>query len=79
MTSSGEELAVGNRAMMRHRISVATAEPRIAELEALGRSVILVAALSGRLAGIIALQDGIRPGARAAVQHLLDAQVEPPC
>lgn len=77
VTSSGEELAVGNRTMMmRHRISVATAEPRIAELEALGRSVVLVA-LSGRLAGIIALQDGIRPGARAAVQHLLDAQVEP--
>lgn len=77
VTSNGEELAVGNRAMMlKHRVAVATAEPRIAELEALGRSVILVA-LSGRLAGIIALQDGIRPGARAAVQHLLDAQVEP--
>ena len=26
---------------------------------------------------IVALQDGIRPGARAAVQHLLDAQIEP--
>ena len=26
---------------------------------------------------MLGLQDGLRPGARAAVQHLLDAQVEP--
>jgi P-type E1-E2 ATPase len=34
-------------------------------------------ALGGRLVGLIGLQDGLRPGARAAVQHLLDVGVEP--
>lgn len=77
VSSAGEELSVGNRTLMlEQRVSIASAEPRIGELESLGRSVVLVA-LGGRLAGIIALEDGIRPGARAAVQHLLDAQVEP--
>jgi cation transport ATPase len=77
VSSAGEELSVGNRTLMlEQRVSIATAEPRIGELESLGRSVVLVA-LGGRLAGLIALEDGIRPGARAAVQHLLDAQVEP--
>ncbi len=77
VTSAGEELCVGNRTLMlEQRVSIAAAEERIGELESLGRSVVLVA-LGGRLAGIIALEDGIRPGARAAVQHLLDAQVEP--
>lgn len=77
VTSSGEELCVGSRAhLLEQRVSIATAEWRMGELEALGRSVVLVA-LGGRLVGIVALQDGIRPGARAAVQHLLDAHVEP--
>ncbi len=75
--SSGEELCVGNRSlMMEQRISIAAAEQRIAELESLGRTVILVA-VGSRLVGLCALQDGLRPGARAAVQHLLDAQIEP--
>lgn len=77
VSSSGEELCVGNRALMlEQRIAIAAAEQRIAELEALGRTVILVAQGS-RLVGLLALQDGLRPGARAAVQHLLDAQIEP--
>ncbi len=37
----------------------------------------ILVSLGGSLAGILALQDGLRPGARAAVQHLLDAQIEP--
>lgn len=77
VSSSGEELCVGSRALMlEQRISIAVAEERIAELEGLGRTVVLVA-LGSRLVGILALQDGLRPGARAAVQHLLDAQIEP--
>jgi P-type E1-E2 ATPase len=62
--------------MLRERVSVARAEPRINELEAIGRTVLLVA-LGGRLVGLVGLQDGLRPGARAAVQHLLDVGVEP--
>jgi Cu+-exporting ATPase len=77
VSSSGEELCVGSRALMlEQRISIAAAEGRIGELERLGRTVVLVA-LGSRLVGLLGLQDGLRPGARAAVQHLLDAQIEP--
>jgi P-type Cu+ transporter len=77
VASGGEPLCVGNRALMlKEKISVAIAEEKIAEIEARGREVLLVA-LGGKLAGVIGLQDGLRPGARAAVQHLLDAHVEP--
>jgi cation transport ATPase len=77
VASTGESLAVGSRALMlKEKISVAIAEQKIAEIEAHGREVLLVA-LAGKLVGVLGLQDGLRPGARAAVQHLLDAQVEP--
>ncbi len=77
VASTGQPLVVGSRALMlKERISVATAESRITDLEAMGRTVLLVA-LGGRLVGVVGLQDGLRPGARAAVQHLLDVDVEP--
>jgi len=77
VAGSGQALAVGSRALMlRERIGVASAEARISALEAMGRSVLLVA-LGGRLIGVIGLQDGLRAGARAAVQHVLDVGIEP--
>lgn len=77
VAGSGQALTVGSRALMlKERIGVASAEARISELEAMGRSVLLVA-LGGRLIGVIGLQDGLRAGARAAVQHVLDVGVEP--
>lgn len=77
VTSTGKSLVVGSRALMlREKISVARAEQRITELESIGRAALLVA-VDGRLTGILALQDGLRAGARAAVQHLLDIGVEP--
>jgi P-type Cu+ transporter len=77
VTSAGEVLLVGSRALMlEERVSIAMAEGRVAELEGLGRMVLLVG-IGGRLAGLVALQDGLRPGARASVQHLLDVDVEP--
>jgi Cu+-exporting ATPase len=77
VAGSGQTLAVGSRALMlRERIGVASAETRISDLEAMGRSVLLVA-LGGRLIGVIGLQDGLRAGARAAVQHVMDVGVEP--
>jgi P-type Cu+ transporter len=77
VASNGQQLVVGSRALMlKERVSVASAESQITELEAMGRSVLLVA-LGGRLIGVVGLQDGLRPGARAAVQHLLDVGVEP--
>lgn len=75
--STGERLVVGGRGMMlEQKIGVAAADARAAELEAQGRSVLYVA-LGDRLVGLVALQDGLRPGARAAVQKLLDAKIEP--
>lgn len=77
VSSLGEPLVVGSRALMlREKISIAIAERTLGDIEAHGRTVLLVA-LSGKLVGVLGLQDGLRPGARAAVQHLLDAQVEP--
>ncbi len=75
--STGERLIVGGRAiMLAEKVGVAMADARVSELEAQGHSVLLVA-LGDRLVGLIALQDGLRPGARAAVQKLLDSHVEP--
>lgn len=77
VASTGESLVVGSRALMlQERVSVAAAEETILELESMGRSVLLVA-LGGRLIGAVGLQDGLRPGSRAAIQHLLDVGVEP--
>jgi cation transport ATPase len=77
VASSGEPLCVGSRALMlREHVSIAAVEGKLAEFEAHGRTVLLVA-LGGRLLGLVALQDGLRPGARASVQYLLDAGVEP--
>jgi P-type Cu+ transporter len=77
ITSAGEEIILGSRAhMLAQRIGIAGSEWRIGELSALGRSVVLVA-VGGRLVGLVGLQDGIRTGARASVQHLLDVQIEP--
>jgi P-type Cu+ transporter len=77
IASNGQPLAVGTRALLLHEhVSVGIAERRIQELESMGQTVLLVA-LAGRLVGLVGLQDGMRPGARAAVQHLLDAGLEP--
>lgn len=77
VSSTGEALVVGSRSLLLdQRISIASAEQRISELEGIGRTVVLVA-LGARLVGLLAFQDGLRPGARAAVQHLIDAQIEP--
>ncbi len=77
VASNGEAIYVGSRELMlERRVSVAVAEDAMAKLESAGRTVVLVAR-AGRLLGLCALQDGLRTGARAAVQHLLDVRVEP--
>jgi len=77
IASNGQPLVVGSRALaLQERVSVAIAERRITELEALGQTVMLVA-LGGKLVGLVGLQDGLMPGARPAVQHVLDAGMEP--
>jgi P-type Cu+ transporter len=77
IASDGQPLVVGSRGLMlREHVSVALAEEKIGRLEAMGQTVLLVA-IGGRLMGVLGLQDGLRPGARAAVQHLLDVGIEP--
>jgi len=77
LVANGDKVVVGSRAfLLEERVSVALADARTSELEAEGRSVLLVA-VAGRLVGLLALQDGLRPGARAAVQRLHDARIEP--
>lgn len=77
LAANGDRVIVGSRAfLLQERVSVAIADTRTSQLEAEGRSVLLVA-VGGRLVGLLALQDGLRPGARAAVQRLHDARVEP--
>jgi Cu+-exporting ATPase len=77
VAATGESLVVGGRTLLLEKsVSVAAAESRIYELEAAGRTMVLVAR-AGRLIGLLALQDGLRSGARAAVQHVLDAKMEP--
>jgi cation transport ATPase len=77
LIAGGERLVMGGRALMlEEKISAAVVDARVSELEAEGRSVLLVA-LASRLVGLVAVQDGLRPGVRAAVQNLLDAHIEP--
>jgi len=77
LAANGDRVIVGSRAfLLQEKVSVAIADSRTSELEAQGRSVLLVA-VGGRLVGLLALQDGLRPGARAAIQRLHDARIEP--
>jgi cation transport ATPase len=77
LASTGKRLVVGGRAiMLEEKIGVAIVDHHVSALEAEGRSVLLVA-VGERVVGLIALQDGLRAGARAAVQTLLDARIEP--
>src|SRR5205823_5849831 len=65
LAASGDRLVVGSRAlMMQEKISVALADARVTDLEAQGRSVLLVS-IAEKVVGLIALQDGMRAGARA--------------
>jgi Cu+-exporting ATPase len=77
LSANGERMVVGSRALLLdERVSVALADARVSQLESEGRSVLLVA-LGDKLVGLLALQDGLRAGARAAVQRLHDARIEP--
>jgi Cu+-exporting ATPase len=74
---TGERLVCGGRTfLLKEHVSVAMSDARVSELEAEGRSVLLVA-LGGKILGLVALQEGLRDGARPAVQALLDVRIEP--
>lgn len=76
-SSQGATLVVGKRELLlRERISIARAEDKLRELESQGQNALLVAE-DQRLLGLIALLDGLKPGARAMVQLLSEAGLEP--
>ncbi|MGI6544494.1 MAG: heavy metal translocating P-type ATPase [Limnochordia bacterium] len=67
---SGKQVLIGNRKLMQsHQVQIESAQPRMADLEAAGKTVML-AAVDGELAGLIAVADTIKEGSRAAVNEL---------
>jgi P-type Cu+ transporter len=72
----GAEVAVGSPRFLADRgIDLAAVLQRVEALEAAGRTVIAVAK-EGRLLGIVALGDALRPDARAVVATLREAGLE---
>jgi Cu2+-exporting ATPase len=72
----GRAVLVGNAKLMADRgIAFAVLADRAADLASGGRTVVY-AALDGRLAGLIAIADAVRPGAAAAIAALADRGVE---
>jgi Cu+-exporting ATPase len=75
--AQGERIVVGRRVfLLTERVSMAVADTLVRDHEAQGRSVLLVSR-GGKVVGLVALQDGLRAGARAAIQKLHDARIEP--
>jgi Cu2+-exporting ATPase len=72
----GREVLVGNRKLMADRgVPLDGQGQKAQELEAGGRTVVH-AAVDGRLAGMIAIADAVRPGAKAAVEALRSMGIE---
>lgn len=76
LTPSGQEIVVGNRALLlAEGVSVAVADAEAARAEERGQTVVFVG-LDGRVRALISLRDEDRPGARAAVQRMIDLGIE---
>lgn len=72
----GRTLLVGNRKLMRDSgVALGGMEERAKGLEGAGRTVVY-SAVDGRLAGIIAIADAIRPSSRSAVEALHKLGIE---
>jgi cation transport ATPase len=76
LVEGGGALVLGNRqALLNAGVSVAVADREAQRAEAMGRSVVFMA-VGGRLRALFVLEDLVRPEARAAVQTLIDLDVE---
>jgi Cu+-exporting ATPase len=72
----GQEVAVGNAALMRE-LGIAAEDPRLSrESSSLEASSELYVAIDGRVAGVIVVSDSLRPTSREAVQKLQELEVE---
>ena len=76
LVEGGGALVLGNRqALLNAGVSVAVADREAQRAEAMGRTVVFLA-VGGRVRGLFILEDPVRPEARAAVQTLIDLDVE---
>lgn len=76
-TRQNHIVVIGNRELLlRHAISIASAEARAAELEA-ERKELLYVARDGRLIGYAVFEDGVKDGCFEAVQEILGSGMEP--
>jgi P-type E1-E2 ATPase len=72
----GEPFVIGNRQLLLDEgVSIAVADAEAEACEARGLTALFIG-LGGRVRAVVALQDGVRPGARAAVQRLFDLGIE---
>jgi cation transport ATPase len=70
-------LVLGSRELLlRDRISIAMAEETLRTLESRGLTALMLTK-NEHLIGVLALQDSLRAGAKAAIQVLLDEGIEP--
>lgn len=77
VSSKGDQLILGSRELLlREKIAIAMAEDTLRALESRGLTALMLAQ-NGHLIGVIALQDSLRAGAKAAIQVLLDERIEP--
>jgi P-type E1-E2 ATPase len=76
LAPGGEHLVLGNRQLLLDEgVSVAVADADAGQAESVGHTVLFVA-VGGRVRAVLALQDHVRQGARAAVQRIFDRGVE---
>jgi P-type Cu+ transporter len=77
-TVADRAVAIGSRTLLAERgvdaAAIAAFEPRIAELESAGQTVMLLA-VNGTLAGGLAVADTVKTGSREAIARLMDAGV----
>lgn len=77
VSSKGDQLILGSRELLlREKVAIAMAEDTLRALESRGLTALMLAQ-NGHLIGVIALQDSLRAGAKAAIQVLLDERIEP--
>jgi len=76
LTPDGESLVIGNRQLLLDEgVSIAVADEEAGRAEARGDTVLFVG-IAGRVRAVLALNDPVRPGSRAAVQRLFDLGTE---
>jgi len=67
---NGQRIVVGNSSLMTdEQVALQPAEPRVAELQAAGQTVVLVA-VDGQLAGLLGIADPVKATAAEAIREL---------